>query len=267
MEGRDYLDEQLRVANRVPGGFVDTDEANVVMDEIGARILARAGRAEVRRSGRVRLPLARRGLVLASVLSALVVGGAAAATVTILDSNTVGTPSFCQTVLHETANIPFPDGDQAWKNWALLMSVSPKLGTTLNELCNSGPGARLADEGYPGTFVIPKPIEQAAFVSAAVCAWSDRWLAAQKSGDASTAATSAREIAGALQWPAAQAGYAGGHHWLPAAQRAVKAGDVDKVQSMFHYLPHGRTVPQGECLIYAPPSDSDNGTVYQRPVI
>lgn len=267
MEGQDYLDRQLRVANRVPAGFVETDEADALMEEIVARILASPGGAEVRRAGRLRLPFARRGLVLASVLSALVVGGAAAATVTIVESNTVGAPSFCQTVLTETAGIPFPGGDQAWKNWALLMSVGPKLGTTLNELCNSSPGARIADDGYPGTFVIPKQVEQSMFVSAAVCAWSERWLAAQQSGDTSTAASAASEVAGALQWPAAQATSSlPGSYWLPAAQQAVKAGDVDAVNSMFHHLPQGGTVPQGECLIYAPPSDSDNGTVYQRPV-
>lgn len=266
MDGQDYLDQQLRVANRVPVGFVDADEAHAVMDAIGARILADTRPAEVRRSGRWRLPFARRGLALASVVSALVVGGAAAATVTLVDSNTVGTPSFCQTVLNETANVPFPAGDQAWKNWALLTSVNPTSGTTLNWLCNSGPGTRIADNGYPGTFVIPKPIEQATFVAAAVCAWSDQWLAAQQSGDTSTVASSAGEIEGALQWPATKAAYAGTLpiNWLPAAQQAVQAGDVDTVDSLFHWLRNGGTAIQGACTIYAPPSDSENGTVYQQ---
>jgi hypothetical protein len=269
MESQDYLDQQLRVANRVPAGFVETDEADALMDEIGARILASPGRSEVRRAGRLRLPFARRGLVLASVLSALVVGGAAAATVSIVESNTVGAPSFCQTVLNETADIPFPSGDQAWRNWALLTSVEGKSGFTLKELCDSGPGARIADDGYPGTFVIPTPVEQATFVAAAVCAWSDQWLGAKQSGDAATVASSASEVEGALQWPATKAAYAGTLpiNWLPAAQQAVQAGDVDTVASMFHWLRNGGTAIQGVCTIYAPPSGSDNGTVYEPPSV
>lgn len=267
MESQDYLDQQLRVANRVPAGFVESDESDALMEEIGARILASPGRSEVRRGGRLRLPLARRGLVLASVLSVLVVGGAAAATVTIVESNTVGAPSFCQTVLNETAGIPFPSGDQAWKNWALLTSVGPKMGTTLSELCSAGPGARIADAGYPGTFVVPTPVEQAQFVAAAVCAWSDQWRTAQQRGDDATAASAASEIEGAPQWPATKAAYASTVpiNWLPAAQQAVQARDVATVDSMFHYLPDGGTAIQGACTIYAPPSGSDNGTVYEPP--
>jgi hypothetical protein len=210
--------------------------------------------------------------VLASVIGTLVVGAAAAATVTIVESTTVGTPGFCQTALRETADIPFPDGDQAWKNWALLMSVGPKMGTTLNQLCNSGPGVRIADDGYPGTFVIPRQVEQTTFLVAAVCAWSDRWLTAERSGDAPAALRSAGEVASFRQWlPTADAqadwGYLKLQGWLSAAQRAVRAGDVDMVASMFHYLPRGGTVVQSECVIYAPPPSSHNGTAYRRPVI
>ncbi len=271
MVGEEYLDQQLRVANRAPEGVVATDEADALMDNLVARVLAETRPPKGPSRSRTWLLFPRRGLALVAAIGTLVVGGAAAATVTIVDSATVGTLGFCPTALREAAGIPFPDGDQAWKNWALLMSVGPKLGTTLTELCNSGPGARIADDGYPGTFGIPKQVEQTTFVIAAVCAWSNRWLTAERSGDTSVASRSAGEVASFRQWlsPAdAQADW--GYlklRWLSAAQRAVRTGNVDVVASMFHYLPRGATPVQGECVGYAPPPSSDNGTAYRRPVI
>jgi hypothetical protein len=266
------LDQQLHAANRVPVGMVGTDEGDALMDELGARILADTRRFEGRGRSRGRARFRGRGLMLASLIGSLVVGAAAAATVTIVTSTTVGTPGFCQTALREAQDIPFPSGDQAWKNWALLMSVGPKLGTTLNELCHSGAGARIADDGYPGTFVIPRPVEQTTFLLSAVCAWSDQWLAAKRSGDTPAVSRAAGEVASYPRWLStadsqADWGYLRLQGWLSAAQRAIRAGDVAMVASMFTYLPRGGTAVQGECVEYAPPPGSDDGTAYRRPVI
>ena len=108
------------------------------------------------------------------------VAGAAA---TVLSTSTAGAPGFCQTVSSETANIPFPDGYQAWQNWALLSSTGPRMGTTMHELCaGTTAGEHVADngvlspDGSPATVVIPPIGEKVQFVEAAFCAWIDQWL-------------------------------------------------------------------------------------------
>jgi hypothetical protein len=119
MRRRDDLDRQLRSTNRVRAGFAEDAAPRALLEEIGARIVAGARPLEVDgRQRRFSRPTARRGVILGSVVGVLAVGAAAAATV--LSTNTAGAPGFCQTVSSETAGIPFPDGYQAWRNWALL---------------------------------------------------------------------------------------------------------------------------------------------------
>ncbi len=267
MADHDDIDRRWRAANRVPAGITHTDASRELMDEIRARIVASERPSKERRRFRLRFPATRRGVVLGSVIGALAVGGAAAATATILSSNTVGAPGFCQTTLNATADIPFPSGDQAWRNWALLESVGPKPGTTLHELCDTAAGVHVADDGYPGAFVIPTIGQKVGFVMAAFCAWTDEWLNAQSDGDAATASQSASEIAGALQWPASQAidrpGSGVGSAqlaWFVPVQRAVQTDDVSEVASTFEYQARG-TIPASECFSIKPPADSDNGTV------
>lgn len=194
MRTQNDLDDQLRLANRVAAGFADSYESRSLLDEIGAQIVASELPPEVGRRRRFSPPIARRGVVLASVIGTLAAGGAAAATAVILSSSTVGAPGFCQTVVSETSEVQFPSGDQAWKNWALLQSVGPPLGATLHQLCDTPTGAHMADDAYPGSFVIPPISEKVQFTVAAFCAWTDEWLTAQSDGDAASASQAASEI-------------------------------------------------------------------------
>ena len=270
------LDHQLESADRVPSGFADSDESRVLLDEIGARIVA-SDRPVAAATDRRRFspPFARRGLILGSAVGVLAVGAAAAATV--LSTSTAGAPGFCQTVSSETANIPFPDGYQAWSNWALLSSTVPRMGTTMHELCDTTAGEHVADDGVlspdgtPATVVIPPISEKVQFVEAAFCAWTDRWLNAQADGSTAEAVQAASEIAGATQWQATQEINApnsgvGSQQlaWLSPVQRAVQANDVSTVTTTFVYYPQG-TIPDSECLAAKPPADSENGTVYNPP--
>ena len=276
MRSRIDLDHQLGSANRVPSGFADSDESRALFDEISARIVA-SDRPRVTATHRRRLspPFARRGLILGSAVGVLAVGAAAAAAV--LSTSTAGAPGFCQTVSSETANIPFPDGYQAWQNWALLSSTVPRMGTTMHELCDTTAGEHVADDGVlspagtPATVVIPPISEKVQFVEAAFCAWTDRWLNAQGDGSTAAAAQAASEIAGATQWQATQEINAPNSHvgseqlaWLGRVQQAVKADDVGTVTRTFVYYPQG-SIPDSECLAAKPPADSENGTVYNPP--
>jgi hypothetical protein len=270
------LDHQLESANRVPSGFADDDESRALLDEIGARIVA-SDRARAAATGRYRFsqPFARRGLILGSAVGVLAVGAAVAATV--LSTSTAGAPGFCQTVSSETADIPFPDGSQAWQNWALLSSTVPRVGTTMHELCDTTAGEHVADDGVlspngtPATVVIPPISEKVQFVEAAFCAWTDQWLHSQADGDTAAASQAASEIAGATQWQATQEINARNSGvssrqlaWLTPVQQAVQADDVSAVTRTFVYYPKG-TIPDSECLTAKPPADSDSGTVYDPP--
>jgi hypothetical protein len=270
------LDHELESANRVPSGFADNDESRALLDEIGARIVAsERPRAAVSHRRRFSRPFARRGLIIGSAVGVLAVGVAAAATV--LSTSTAGAPGFCQTVSSETANIPFPDGYQAWQNWALLSSTVPRMGTTMHGLCDTTSGEHVADDGVlspdgkPATVVIPPISEKVQFVEAAFCAWTDQWLNAQANGDTAAASQAASEIVGATQWHATQEINAPNSGvssrqlaWLTPVQQAVQADDVSAVTRTFVYYPQG-TIPDSECLTAKPPADSDNGTVYNPP--
>jgi hypothetical protein len=267
------LDHQLESANRVPCGFADGEESRALLDEIGTRIVATDRRlVAVTHRRRLSRSFARRGLILGSAVGVLAVGAAAAATV--LSTSTAGAPGFCQTASSETADIPFPDGYQAWQNWALLSSTVPRMGTTMHELCDTTAGEHVADngvlspEGTPATVVIPPISEKVQFVEAAFCAWTDKWLNAQADGDTAAASQAASEIAGATQWQATEEINAPNSGvssqqlaWLSPVQQAVQADDVSTVTRTFVYYPQG-TIPDSECLTAKPPADSDNGTVY-----
>lgn len=270
---RDDLDCELVVANRVRAGFAEDAASRALLDEIGAGIVATGRPLGVDGRRRFSRPAARRGVILGSVVGVLAVGVAAAAT--FLSTNTAGAPGFCQTVVSETATIPFPAGYQAWRNWALLQSTGPRLGTTLQELCaGTTAGEHVADDGVlspsgsPATVVIPPISEKVQFVMAAFCAWTDQWLNAQAAGDTATASQAASEIAGATQWQATQEIKQPDSHvgpqqlaWLVPVQQAVGADDVSAVTRTFVYYPKG-AVPDSECLAAKPPANSDNGTVY-----
>jgi hypothetical protein len=241
------------------------------MDEI--RLWAQSGpRQPTPKRGRLRLLIARRGLAIGSAIGVLAVGGAAAAT-NILSTSTVGAPGFCQTAIDATASIPFPAGDQAARNWALLDVVGPKAGTTLHELCDTPAGSHVADGGYPGTSQVSTESEQAEAAMVAFCAWTDQWLTAEQQGDTATESSTANEIAGALQWPASQAvdphpvaGASAGTRlgWFIPVQQAVQADDVAKVSSLFDprdLSGPNAIYPNGFCYLNEPPADSDNGTV------
>lgn len=76
MTDHDDLDRRLRAANRVPTGVVHTPAFRVRLDEI--RVQARSGPRDTEPRTRRRLPVARRGVVLASVVGVVTVAGAAA---------------------------------------------------------------------------------------------------------------------------------------------------------------------------------------------
>jgi len=130
------LDQRWRDANRLPAGIRHTDASRELMNEIRARIVASGRPVERRGRFRLRLPTARRGVVLGSAIGVLAVGGAAAAATTIFASGTIGAPGFCQAERNATASVQYPAGDQAWQNWVLLESANPKVGTTLHEACD-----------------------------------------------------------------------------------------------------------------------------------
>ena len=89
----------------------------------------------------------RRGVVLASVVGGVAVAGAAAAT--MIATDTIGAPGYCQTITNETSGIPFPSDYQSWQDWTMLLEVGPKPGTTLNDLCDPAAGAHVADTVTP----------------------------------------------------------------------------------------------------------------------
>lgn len=272
MSDHDVLD-RWRAADRVPGGIAHSHASRELMDQIRARIVV--GERPVKESSRfrVRVPAARRGVALGSAVGLLLVGGAAAATVALTSTTIDGAAGSCQTLTNATANVPYPAGDQAWQNWVLLRSMNPKLGTTLSEACND-PRQQYVDKGASGTYGEMIPIYQGDVAESAFCAWSESWRNAEQSGDTTNETQAASEIAGALQWPAAQAfeqpqtatgpltGGPQGLSWFSTAQLAVQSGNVAEVASMF--LPGWVTSPYpiaSRCSIYSPPANSDNGTV------
>jgi hypothetical protein len=281
MDDREYVDGRLRAANRVPVGTGGTARSEAVLDRIGTRIMAEPV-ADLPSVGkrqtwtRLRFPAARRGVVLSSVIGALAVGGAAAATVAL--TTTDGAAGSCQTLRQATASVPYPAGDQAWQNWVLIQSLHPKLGTTLSDVCND-PTQQDIDKA-PGTsgssYVESISTYQGEVAMSGFCAWASDWLSAENSGDSATESQAAREIAGALQWPASQAadphplfGPSEGDDsdqsllgWFIPAQKAVREGDSAQVASMFSFA--GTGVIGGQCWPYQPAADSDNGTVLVR---
>lgn len=282
MVDHDDLDRRLRRVNRVPAGTVHTAASRARLEEI--RVQARSGpRPSEARPRTVRLSigerLTRRGVVIASVVAVLAVGGAA--TAAILDgTDTIGAPGYCQTIIDKTSSIPFPSGYQSWRNWTLLMLGSTKVGTTLNEKCND-PTQKYVDKGqYPGTYQTSLLGAQLGFTKVAFCAWTDQWVKAEESGDTATASTDAAEIAGALQWPLSQqldpdaadhvlspaptGPFSAGRElgWFIPIQQAVAAGEVDQVKELFNYYATTSTNPfPMNCWGYKPAPDSDNGTV------
>jgi hypothetical protein len=281
VEGRDYIDRRLRAANRVPVATAGTATSEAVLDRIGARIVAepvadRPAVSKAQRRSRQRFPVARRGVVLGSVIGVLAVGGAAAATVALTGAVSDGASGSCQALMSATANVPYPAGDQAWRNWTLLISPPRKEGTTLQEACND-PGQRDI-YGPAGPKAESIPIFQGVVAQSAFCAWAEAWLSADQSGDTAGEAQAANEIAGALQWPASRAflqpntadgpltGGPGMLSWLSTAQQAVQAGNVTEVASMFaSSQTTGDSPILSHCSIYMPPANSDNGTVAHYP--
>lgn len=273
MAGHDDLDQRWRAANRVPSGITHTDASCELMDEIRARIVASGRPVEKRSRSRLRLPVARRGVVLGSAIGVLAVGGVAAAATTIFASGTIGAPGFCQAARNATASVQYPAGDQAWQNWVLLESTDPKLGTTLHEACDDAT-QQYVDKGPDGgTYNMPINVYQGEVAQSAFCAWASDWLGAESSGDTGAASTAAGEIAGALQWPVSRTadphpefGPSEGDDsdqstlgWFIPAQRAVLAGDVQQVASMFSI--HGTGDIGFRCWFWQPAANSDDGTV------
>jgi hypothetical protein len=271
MTDHDDVDRRWRAANRVPVGIAHTEASREVMDEIRLRIVANGQPVRKPRRFGVRFPSARRGVVLGSAVAVIVAGGAAAAA-TILSSTTEGAPGYCQAFTQATANVPYPAGGQAWRNWVLLrLAAVAKPGTTLHQLCGGADGTYV--KGLGGIATNSVPVEQGEAAESAFCAWAGEWVSAEGSGDTATEAKAASQIAGALQWPASQAadphpqwGPPQGDDldqsklgWFIPAQKAVQAGNVAQVAGLFSSQP---TTDWGaQCSIYQPPADSDNGTV------
>ena len=305
MEDRDYIDQRLRAANRVPNGTGSTAASEALLDRIGARIMAEPVADEqptrrAKRQSRLRFPRARRGVLLGSVVGLVAVGGAAAAT-TILSTYTgqytsgqqvqqfgsgqflrIGASGFCQAANKLAATIPYPDGErQAWIDWSLLVDVGTNSKITIQELCDSnGSLSQTADDGTGGdetTSSVQGMLAQSAF-----CAWTDTWLRAKVSGDTAAASDAASEIAEALQWPASQAydphpvaRYMKGNlvegsnlGWFIPVQKAVQADDFASVKSLFT-VGNQQDAPDyaSECTGYKPPAASDNGTVLTRALL
>jgi hypothetical protein len=306
MDDREYIDQRLGAANRVQRVTGGTAGSDPVLDRIGARIMAEhvTEEARVRTAGRrtrLRATFARRGVLLASVVGLVVVGGAAAAT-TILSTYTgnytsgsqvqqfgsgqflrIGASGFCQAAGKLAANIPYPAGDgQAWIDWSLLVDVGTNSQITIHELCDtSGSMSQNADAGTGGDETTSTL--QGTFVQSAFCAWTDAWLRAKASGDTTAASSAASEIAGALQWPASVAydphpvaRYMTGNKvqgsllgWFIPVQNAVQADNFNAVRSAFTIddKPQDAPVYAGECPGYMPNAASDNGTVLTRAML
>lgn len=270
MSDHDDLDRRLRAANRVPGGVVPSPAFRVRLDEI--RLRARSGPRGTGPRTRRRLPIVRRGVALASVVGVVAVAGAAAAT--MIATDTIGAPGYCQTITNETSGIPFPSDYQSWQDWTMLLEVGPLPGTTLNDLCDPpAAGAHVAANGDPGTYLMPAETAQAEFARAAFCAWADDWLKAKADGDSATELQAADEIAGALQWPGSEvANPQQSHismtkivfHWFVPVQNAVQAGDTAPVAAQFD--PQDVNAGGGQCQLATPPANSDGGTLIPPPV-
>lgn len=275
MAGNIDLTERLRATDPFPSGIAHTEETRARLDEI--RVWARSGRQESAKPQGWRLSFARRGatrgVALASAVGVLVVGGAAAAIVGLPDAVRPGASGSCQTLINATANVPYPTGDQAWRNWALLTFPPRKIGTTLQEACDD-PSQQSIGGPHEGHYGESIPVFQGVAATSAFCAWADAWLSAEQSGDAASEAQAASEIAGALQWPASEAflqpnsangpltGGPGMLGWFSTAQQAVQTGNVAEVASMFASPQTVATFPiRSECSLYVPPANSDNGTV------
>lgn len=308
MEDHDYIERRLSAANRAPAGAGGSARSDAVLDRIGVRIMsdpvmdALPVRGGTRRS-RLRPAFARRGVLIASAVGLVVVGGAAAAT-TILSTYTgrytsgqdvqrfgsgqflrIGASGFCQAAGKLATDIPYPDGDrQSWIDWSLLtdVGVGKDRQITISQLCDpNGSLSQNADNGTGGDQTTSTL--QGTFVQSAFCAWTDAWLKATANGDAAAASSAAGEIAGALQWPASQAydpnpvartmngNKVEGSNlgWFIPVQKAVQAGDFTAVKSAFTLGDDGQGAPvfAGECPGYMPSSASDNGTVLTRAML
>lgn len=194
------------------------------------------------------------------------VGAAAAAT--IISTDKIGAPGYCQTITNETSGIPFPSGYQSWKHWTMLLEVGPEPGTTLNDLCDPpAGGSHIAANGSPGTYLMPAETARAEFARAAFCAWADDWLKAKAAGDSATESQAADEIAGALQWPGSEVSPETSHvsstkivfHWFVPVQNAVQAGDTAPVTAQFDL--QAVNSGGGRCHVATPPANSDGGTL------
>lgn len=269
MAGEDDLDGRLKSTNPLPSGIPHTDATRARLDEI--RLWARSGDRDLgRQRGRLRLSSARRGVVIGSAVGVLAVGGAAAATTILTATSVVGAPGFCQTAINATSDVPFPSGDQAARNWALLQSANIRPGATLDQLCNDPAGAHLDPGGMTGDVQVHVgPIsEKDVFTSVAFCAWTKQWLTAEQTGDTVTASSAASEISGAMQWQSAQDVSNSGSEsldWIPSAQQAVEAANINEVASMFTYDAQANYEPTSACWAYTPPANSDDGTINVTP--
>lgn len=283
MAGREDLDRRLKATDPLPVGVVHTAATRARLDEI--RVRARSGprEPESRRAGlrsSIVRRATRRGVMIASAIGVLAVGGAAAAASILAGTDTIGAPGYCQSIIDNTSSIPFPPGYQSWRNWTLLMSGSTKAGTTLHEECNDPTQRYVAKAPGGGTYHTSLLGAQLGFTKVAFCAWTDQWVKAEESGDTATASNDATEISGALQWPLSQqldpdaadhvvgpapvGPFSPGRElgWFIPIQKAVQAGEVDQVKELFNYYATGATNPfPMACWGYKPPADSDNGTV------
>jgi hypothetical protein len=307
MEDREWIEQRLRAGNRVPEGISSTSGSHdAVLDRIGARIMAEPVVDEHRplgasRLSRFRPSFARRGVLLASAIGLVLVGGAAAAT-TILSTYTgrytsgrqaqtfgsgqflrIGASGFCQAAGKLAAGVPYPTGDgQAWVDWSLLTDVGTNSQITLHELCaTNGSLSHNADAGTGGDQTTSTL--QGTFAQSAFCSWMDAWLRAKVGGDTSAASSAAREIAGALQWPASQAydpnpvartmkgNVVEGSNlgWFIPVQKAVQADDFAAVKTAFTVPSNGQdaSVYAGECPGYVPNAASDKGTLLTRAML
>jgi hypothetical protein len=234
--------------------MLTTDGIEDALDDIGVAIIARSRRSATkqRRSSWVRRP---RGVVLIGVAVASLGAGAAAATQLFTATHTgiypkakweikAGGPGealniagtrFRQVALQESADIPYPPGSDAWREWVATSTAAQ----TGNAPCP--PGVK-----GPCMTAVSTGALRGWFARSAFCAWVVDWRRATLAGDHATATRDARVIAGALRWKAITAEdphpttaerYDGGpapslFGWILPYLPAVKAGDPTTVDRL-----------------------------------
>lgn len=173
------------------------------LDEVGAAITSRPGRAARRRSSGRRRTM----LVVAAVMVAISAAGATGAVMLGTHTGLFPTkpevamggpgeelnpaaPDFNAVALQIASDIPYPKGFASWRDWILKVEA-PTAETGLGGAASTFPAGLVSTGALHGWFA-----------ASAFCAWVQSWRQATIAGDTYATAQAAQTIAQAPGWKA-----------------------------------------------------------------